>query len=151
MSEEQITSMAAIGAAAAAFARLSHEMSMPPFHDLLHPEPVSVDPENKVVQVLLKFRPELARSRENQFYHGGVIAAFIDITAHAAVAVHVGRMAPTIDLRIDYLRPAPAPELRAIGRVLSAGRSIGRADVEVRAHDGRIVAVGRGTFSTLES
>ncbi len=149
MSEEEITSMDAIGEMAA-FARLSHEMSAPPFHDVLHPEPIGVDPERGIVEVLLKFRPELARSRGNQFFHGGVIAAFIDLTAHAAVAVRVGRMAPTIDLRIDYLRPAPAPELRAIGRLVSAGRSIGRADVEVRAHDGRVVAIGRGTFSTLD-
>ena len=30
----------------------------------------------------------------------------IDLAGHAAVAVKIGRMAPTIDLRIDYMRPA---------------------------------------------
>jgi uncharacterized protein (TIGR00369 family) len=70
------------------------------------------------------------------------------LAGHAAVAVHIGKPAPTIDLRIDYLRPAPGVTLFARAQVLRAGRSVARADVEVIA-DGKIVAVGRGSFSTV--
>jgi uncharacterized protein (TIGR00369 family) len=134
----------------AALARLAHEMADPPFHDVLRPQPVSVDADGTVV-VRLPFRPEFRRGRESPFYHGGVIASLVDIAAHAAIAVGVGRTVPTIDLRIDYLRAAPAGDLRATGKILIVGRSIGRADVEVRSAEGKVVAVGRGAFSTRES
>jgi uncharacterized protein (TIGR00369 family) len=133
-----------------ALARLTHELADPPFHDVLCPQPVSIDADGTVV-VRLPFRPEFRRGRESSFYHGGVIASLVDIAAHAAIAVHVGRTAPTIDLRIDYLRAAPAGDLLATGKILVVGRSIGRADVEVRSAEGKVVAVGRGAFSTRES
>jgi uncharacterized protein (TIGR00369 family) len=136
--------------AEAALARLSHEMADPPFHDVLRPQPVSVDAEGTVV-VRLPFRPEFCRGRESPFYHGGVIASLVDLAAHAAIAVRVGRTVPTIDLRIDYLRAAPAGDLLATGKILIVGRSVGRADVEVRSAEGKVVAVGRGAFSTRES
>jgi len=94
----------------------------------------------------MPFRPEFRRARDGDGYHGGILAALIDLTAHAAVAVQTGRVAPTIDLRVDYLRSAPGVTLRAVGRVLRLGGSVARADVEVWAGPERLVAVGRGTF-----
>jgi uncharacterized protein (TIGR00369 family) len=135
---------------AAALTRLAREMADPPFHDVLKPHPVSVDADGTVV-VRLPFRPEFCRGRESPFYHGGVIASLADITAHAAIAVRVGRMVPTIDLRIDYLRAAPAGDLLATGRILTVGRSVGRADVEITAAGGEVVAVARGAFSTRQN
>lgn len=136
--------------AEAALVRLKHEMDHPPFHDVLRPQPVSVDCEGTVV-VLLPFRPEFGRGRDSPFYHGGVIASLVDLAAHAAIAVRVGRTVPTIDLRIDYLRAAPAGNLLATARLLIVGRSVGRADVEIQSAEGKVVAVGRGAFSTRES
>lgn len=133
-----------------ALARLAHEMRAPPFHDILGPEPVSVNADGSVV-VRLPFRPEFRRGRESPFYHGGVIASLVDIAAHAAIAVRLGRMVPTIDLRIDYLRAAPAGDLIGIGRAITVGRSIGRADAEIFDNSGKLVAVGRGAFSTREA
>lgn len=133
-----------------ALARLVHEMADPPFHDVLRPEPVGVDADG-TVEVGLPFRPEFCRGRESPFYHGGAIASLVDIAAHAAIAVRVGRTVPTLDLRIDYLRAAPAEDLPATGRILIVGRSVGRADVEVRSADSKVVVVGRGGFSTRES
>lgn len=134
----------------AALARLVKELTDPPFHDVLKPQAVSVDSDASVV-VRLSFRPEFARGRQSPFYHGGVIASLADIAAHATIAVRVGRMVPTIDLRVDYLRAAPAGDLTATGRILTVGRSIGRADVEIIGSEGKIVAVARGAFSTLEN
>jgi uncharacterized protein (TIGR00369 family) len=128
--------------------RLRHELAHPPFHRFLRPEPVSVDAKAGTVVIRLPFRPEFRRAEDACDYHGGVIAALIDLSAHAAIAVQIGRMAPTIDLRIDYLRAAPGVDLTATARVLRAGRSIGRADVEVSGEGLPVLAVGRGTFST---
>jgi uncharacterized protein (TIGR00369 family) len=133
-----------------ALARLQQEMAEPPFHDFLRPQAVDVA-DDGAVTVRLPFRPEFRRRSDSPFIHGGVIASLADLTAHAAVAVQVQRMVPTIDLRIDYLRAAPEGELTATGRILIVGRSIGRADVEIAGTSGKILAVARGTFSTRES
>ena len=57
---------------------------------------------------------------------------------------------PTIDLRVDYLRPAVDTGLSATGRVVRAGRSIGLCDVVVRDDAGREIATGRCVFSTRQ-
>lgn len=108
-----------------------------------------VDSATGTVVIKMPFRPEFRRSPDAIGYHGGVIAGLIDLAAHAAVAVRIGRMAPTVDLRIDYLRVAPHGDLIATATVLRAGRTLALADVEIRDTDTNLVAVGRGTFSTI--
>ncbi len=130
-----------------ALARLEHELAHPPFHAVLAPQAVSADPCGEVV-IRLPYQAQFRRAQDSGDIHGGVIASIIDIAAHAAVAVQIERMAPTIDLRIDYLRAARAGELHVSARTLRVGRAIARVDVEVRSADAIVVAVGRGTFST---
>jgi len=131
-----------------ALARLREEMEGPPFHHVLRPEPVDADPETGTVTIKLSFRDELARAKGDKAFHGGVIASLIDLAGHAAVAVKIGRMAPTIDLRIDYMRPADGDALFAHAKLLKAGRTVARVDIDVRDTNDRTVALGRGTFST---
>jgi uncharacterized protein (TIGR00369 family) len=132
-----------------ALRRLREEMERPPFHRVLRPQAVDVDPESGTVTVALSFRDELARAPDEQSFHGGVIATLIDLAGHAAVAVKIGRMAPTIDLRIDYLRPSTGEDLVATARLLKAGRTVARVDIDVTDAQGRLIAVGRGSFSTV--
>jgi uncharacterized protein (TIGR00369 family) len=110
---------------------------------------VSVDAQSGTVTIRLPYREEFRRAPDAPGYHGGVIAALIDLAGHAAVAVTVGRMVPTIDLRIDFLRAPAGGDLTARGKLLRAGRSIARADVEILDDTNNVVAVGRGTYSTL--
>jgi acyl-coenzyme A thioesterase PaaI-like protein len=49
-------------------------------------------------------------------------------------------------MNVAYL-DAASSDLTAEGRVLRSGRSIAWVDVEVRAADGTLVAVGRATVS----
>ncbi len=114
-------------------------------HDFLRVEAEGVA-EDGAVAVRMPFRPEFRRARDGDGYHGGILAALIDLTAHAAVAVQTGEVAPTVDLRVDYLRAAPGVTLRAVGRVLRLGGTLARADVEVWAGPEWLVATGRGTF-----
>ena len=132
-----------------AMARLRAEMERPPYHAVLRPQPVSVDAQAGTVTIRLPYREEFRRAPDAPGYHGGVIAALIDLAGHAAVAVTVGRMVPTIDLRIDFLRAPTGGDLTARGKLLRAGRSIARADVEILDDTNNVVAVGRGTYSTL--
>ncbi len=84
---------------------------------------------------------------DSDWYHGGVISALADIAGAFAVLTAAGKESgATIDLRIDYLKPARAGDLNAIGRVVKIGRRICRADMEVRDASSDLVAIGRGTF-----
>jgi uncharacterized protein (TIGR00369 family) len=126
---------------------LRDSLSAPPFHQWLKPEMVSADEENGVV-VRLVLRFEFRRHPERPEIHGGVIASLIDIAGHAAIAAKLQHGVPTIDLRIDYLRMAAGRELRAAAALLKLGRTVGVVDVRVTDDQGKLVAAGRGTFST---
>jgi uncharacterized protein (TIGR00369 family) len=131
------------------FERLKHEMERPPYHNqFLRPQPVSADAATGTIVIALPYRLEFRHAPDADGYHGGVLAALVDIAAHAAIAVQIGRPAPTIDLRIDYLRPAPGVDLTATAKILRLGGSIARADVEITGGDSVPLVVGRGTFST---
>jgi uncharacterized protein (TIGR00369 family) len=146
MTSELINRSSDAGSASDLLARLREELENPPFHEFLRPVAVHADHESIVVG--LPYREEFCGRRGSTFFHGGVIASLIDIAAHAAVAVRIGQMAPTIDLRIDYLRSADTAQLLATARVLKLGRNVSCADVEVKGDDGKLVALGRGTFSS---
>jgi uncharacterized protein (TIGR00369 family) len=128
--------------------RLRHEMQHPPFHDFLRPVARTVDESTGAVTVTLGFRPEFGRSSDSPGFHGGVLASLIDLAGHAAVAVRIGRTAPTIDLRIDYLRSAGEVDLTATARIVRAGRTVAIVDIEVTDPQARLIAIGRGAFST---
>jgi uncharacterized protein (TIGR00369 family) len=130
--------------------RLREELETPPFHDLLRPRAVDADPSGGTVTIALDYRDELARAPNERSFHGGVIATLIDLAGHAAVAVKIGKMAPTIDLRIDYLRASNSERLIAHAKLLKLGRTLARVDIEVTDTEGRVIAVGRGSFSTAQ-
>ncbi|HJO02572.1 MAG TPA: PaaI family thioesterase [Acidobacteriota bacterium] len=103
--------------------------------------------EEGMVEIRLPFREEFLRMGDSDWYHGGVISALADIAGAFAVLTAAGKESgATIDLRIDYLKPARAGDLNAIGRVVKIGRRICRADMEVRDASSDLVAIGRGTF-----
>lgn len=126
---------------------IRNSLAAPPFHQWLKPEVLNVDEESGVV-IRLMLRPEFRRHPERLEIHGGVVASLIDIAGHAAVAVKLRRGIPTIDLRIDYLRMAAGRELRAAAVLLKLGRTLGVLDVRVTDDQDKLVAVGRGSFST---
>ena len=65
--------------------------------------------------------------------------------------MEVGKPLPTIDLRVDWLRPARRGALLARGRTVRAGKTVCCADIEVFDEQGVLVAVGRGTYATPKS
>ncbi len=93
-------------------------------------------------------RPDLTRG-DGTIYHGGPVASLIDIAGDMVVAVRAGGGVPTISLRVDYLRPCTGPYLLATARLRRNGRTISVSDVDVHDDQGRLCAVGRGTYSSL--
>jgi uncharacterized protein (TIGR00369 family) len=117
-----------------------------PFHRLLGLELVrGGDGE---VEMRLPWREDFGRSDASDWYHGGVLSALIDIAGDYAIASKLGRWVATIDLRVDYLRPATRGDLTAVARAVKVGRTVAVADVELRDDRGAVVAVGRGAYST---
>ena len=119
-----------------------------PFHEFLNMELIGHDAQAGMVDIRLPWRREFERMPDSKQWHGGPIAALIDIAGDFALIAMLGRGIPTINLRIDYLRPAIDTDLVATGRTLRAGKSVGAVDVEVKDKAGRVVAVGRGSYST---
>ena len=77
-----------------------------PFHQWLLPRLVAVDEQAGTVTIHLTPRPEFCRLPGRPEIHGGVVAALIDITGHAAIAAKLQHSVATIDMRVDYLRLA---------------------------------------------
>lgn len=126
---------------------LARLMRSPPYHRWLGVELIRA--KDGEVEVRLPYREEFLGDETGTNIHGGIISTLADIAGCFAVISAIGRDAPTVDLRVDYLRMArPGDTLIAEARTVKAGRTVGLADVEVRTERGRVIAVARGTFAT---
>ena len=76
-----------------------------------------VDYEAGVAVIELPYSLELVGHPDTGVLHGGVITSLIDATSGAAVYMKLGQPVPiaTLDLRIDYLKPA-APGRAVLAR-----------------------------------
>jgi len=77
-----------------------------PFIGWLGLKVVSLDHERREIKVRMGMRPELERRPGTRQFHGGPIAAFIDVVGDFAIGMLVGGGVPTMNFRTDYLRPA---------------------------------------------
>jgi len=118
-----------------------------PFIRLLKMRAVSLDRGQQQVVLDMPMAPEFERDPGTGQFHGGVIASLIDTAGDFALVLLLGGGVPTINLRIDYLRPAGGGLLTATASVRRAGRTIGVVDVDVADGTNRLVAVGRGCYS----
>ena len=119
-----------------------------PFIGWLGLKVVSLDHERQEITVRMAMRPELERRAGTRQFHGGPIAAFIDIVGDFAIGMLVGGGVPTMNFRTDYLRPAIGEALTAVARVRRAGKTAAIVDIEVVDAEQRLVALGRGTYSS---
>jgi uncharacterized protein (TIGR00369 family) len=113
------------------------------------------------VAARLEMREDLVGHALHQRLHGGVIGSVLDSLGGLAVMAAMGsrhrdepvltrmnRFAKlgTIDLRVDYLRPAKGPHFTATGCVLRLGSRVASTRMEFRdAHD-ELLATGSAAF-----
>ena len=121
-----------------------------PFQQFLGLELETCDAAEARVVLRARWRPTFERGPRSLQWHGGVLAAIVDVAGDFALIARLGRGVPTIDLRVDYLRPAIDTDLLARAQALRVGKSVGTVDVELIDKAGALVAAGRGTYSTLE-
>jgi uncharacterized protein (TIGR00369 family) len=112
---------------------------------------LSCDPAIPTLALEMPLLPAHERLSGSNQFHGGPIASLIDTAGDFAVALALGNGVPTINLRIDYLRPASGPGLIATATARRIGRTIAVCDVDVTDSLGRLVAIGRGTYGAPTS
>ena len=109
----------------------------------------------------IEMRPELIGHYSHQRLHGGVISATLDAMAGLAVLAAIGarhmddpieaRLARfgrlgTIDLRIDYLRPATGPHFVATAQVLRLGSRLASTRMEFLDAKGVLLCTGAAAY-----
>jgi len=104
--------------------------------------------EKGLIEIRLPYREEFLRHDGSDWLHGGVVSALADIAGDYAVITETASGVPTIDMRVDYLRPARRGDLTAVGKTVRVGKTISVADVEIRDSMGALVAVGRACYAS---
>ena len=109
----------------------------------------------------LAMKPELIGHPSHQRLHGGVISASLDAMAGLAIIASIGarhtdeppaqrmhRFARlgTIDLRIDYLRPATGETFSLSAEVLRLGSRVATTRMDFRDAAGELLASGAAAY-----
>ena len=106
--------------------------------------------EGSVLTCQLPFSDHLVGNSQLPALHGGVIGAFMEMTALIELNLRAppGAKSPrTIDVTVDYLRPGRQHTTFARARVQKAGRRIASVHVEAWQDDpAKPVAAMRGHF-----
>lgn len=121
-------------------------LALPPFHHWLGPVLEEADEAARSLVVRIPSNPQFARMPDGPGFHGGIVAATIDVAAHAAISILTRRATPTVDLRVDYLRASSGTDILARARIVRAGRRLGTVQVELQEPDERLIAIGTATF-----
>jgi uncharacterized protein (TIGR00369 family) len=113
------------------------------------------------VKCRIDMRPELIGHFVSNRLHGGVISAGLDATAGVAVMAAIGARhmdetplqrlhrfgkIGTIDLRIDYLRPATGSHFELRANVLRLGSRVATVRMEFFGADGTLLASGAAAY-----
>ena len=109
----------------------------------------------------IESRPELIGHELHRRLHGGVISSALDAMGGIAVLAVLGARHPdetmaqriqrfsklgTIDLRIDYLRPAIGPRFAMRAEVLRLGSRLAATRMEFTDSQGRLLSTGSAAY-----
>jgi uncharacterized protein (TIGR00369 family) len=105
-----------------------------------------MDADAGTLTMTMPTRAELERIAGSGQFHGGPIAGLIDTVGCFAVVMGTRAPVPTVNFRVDYLRPSSGPFLVGKALVRRAGKTAAVVDVDVFDSNGRLTAVGRCCF-----
>jgi uncharacterized protein (TIGR00369 family) len=129
------------------------------FNRVLGLKIVQLRPELVIGRIAM--RPELVGHYTFNRLHGGVISAGLDAMAGLAVMSAIGARhldeAPvqrlqrfgklgTIDLRVDYLRPAVGDSFELRAEVIRLGSRVASTRMEFRGAEGKLLASAAGAY-----
>lgn len=80
--------------------------------------------------------------------HGGMVFSMLDAAMGRAVmrTLEPGFASPTVEMKINYFRPADSGKLHARGRVVNRSKQLCYAEGEVSNDAGKLVARATATF-----
>jgi uncharacterized protein (TIGR00369 family) len=83
--------------------------------------------------------------------HGGILCDIADAAMGIAFAstLAAGESFTTVELKINFFRPIRNERLRAKGRVVQRGRTIGYTECDVMDENGRLIAKSNSTCLVL--
>lgn len=117
--------------------------------------------EEGLARVRFEMRDELVGNYVRRILHGGVISATLDVTAGLVAFMGLAKRMRessmedklarfsrlgTIDMRVDYLRPAAGEHFVASARVLRSGSRIAVIHTELHDDANELVASGTCTY-----
>jgi uncharacterized protein (TIGR00369 family) len=129
------------------------------FNSVLGLQITQLKPE--AVKGRIAMKPELIGHFAHQRLHGGVISATLDAMGGLAVMAAIGARhmdedpmqrlqrfvkLGTIDLRIDYLRPATGEWFEMRAEVLRLGSRVASTRMEFMGSDGKLLATGAAAY-----
>ncbi len=106
-------------------------------------------------EMIMPYTPDAVGDPETGVLHGGAVSALLDSCAGAAVLCHpdVTTATATLNLRIDYMRPArPHQDIRAGATCYHVTRSIAFVRATATEDDSdRVVATASGAFTLQQT
>ena len=129
------------------------------FNSVLGLKIVEMRPDKVIGRIAM--RPELVGHYSFNRLHGGVVSAGLDAMGGLAVMAAIGARhmdeAPaqrlhrfgklgTIDLRIDYLRPAIGESFELRAEVLRLGSRVASTRMEFLGAEGKLLSSGAGAY-----
>jgi len=126
-------------------ARFQNSNKRPPCSETLGMQLTGVDQSNMVSRFSFEARPEFANP--SGAIQGGFIAAMLDeaMGTAAIIASNVTMNAPTLEMKISFLRPLFAGPATAEAKILKWGKSTCFIEAELFDPDGRLVAKASAT------
>lgn len=128
-------------------ANASSGQSRAPFNELVGIRLVEVE-EGRVV-VDLEANAQHANPMGTM--HGGVLCSLADSAMGMSYVstLEEGESFTTLELKINFLRPVWTGRLRATGRVVNSGKSVGLTECDIVDEKDRLVARATSTCMTL--
>ena len=123
------------------------EAPPPPVAKLIGFDVVSVEPGESVVE----FQATEVHRNPMGTLHGGILCDIADAAMGIAYASNLneGESFTTLELKINFLKPIWNAHLRATGRVVKQGRTVGMVECDVIDENGSLVARATSTCMTL--
>ncbi len=112
-------------------------------------------------RIRFDFRDELVGNFLRGSLHGGVVSAVLDLTGGLVAFLSALKNAPagthqekleklanvgTIDMRVDYLRPAIGRQFLASASMLRSGNKVAVTRMELQNDEDSLIAVGTGAY-----
>ena len=126
----------------------NHVLDLPRYVDLLGMRPLSAEPGH----VRMEFTASEQFLNPAGVVQGGFITAMLDDTMGPAAVAQLGPgyFAPTLELKVSFLRPVGPGRLVGDGRVVHMGRSVAFLEGSLCDEEGNLVATATATARVVK-